>query len=154
MNEPFIWTGACEAISLLVPKTDYICSYTDSLLTFIRYQNQSHLAISNHESLKFKIQLKNPNKAKIGGLEVRLVSNYVRYIYEVKNLTGLFKTNIMTLFSGSATYLWGLTKSTNTPCPIRTYLSVELAVWNKISFNFFPSLSFPSCIIIYFLYFF
>ena len=85
---------------------------------------------------------------------MRVVSNYARYIYEVKNLTDLFETKVMALFSGAATYLWGLAKSTKTACPIRTYLSpVDFAVWNKISFNFYPNLTFPSCFILNFYYF-
>ena len=42
----------------------------------------------------------------------------------------IYLKHVTALFSGSAKYLWGLSKSTKTPCPVRTYLSVGIAVSN------------------------
>ena len=115
------------------------------MLTFIRFQNSSNLAVSKNEILKFRINVLNPNKIKQGGLDIRIVSNYAKYIYEYKKMSDLFETHIIALYSVPANYLWGLSKG-NSPCPIRSYLSVGTAVWNKISFNFYPNLTFPTCL--------
>lgn len=103
--------------------------------------------------MKFKVKVKNPNTVVKGGLDIRVVSNYARYIYEYKNLADLFETNVTSIFCGSAKYLWGLSKSTRTPCPVRTYLSKGIAVWNKITFNFYPNLTFPSCFFFFFIFY-
>ena len=159
MTGPFTWTGTCETITqdctgadddcisiyALVYNKDYICTYKDSLLSFVRYQNSSNLAVSKDEFLKFKVKVKNPNKISTAGLDVQVVSNYARYIYEYKKIIDLFETNVTAIFCGSAKYLWGLSKSTKTPCPVRTYLSKGINVWNKITFNFYPNLTFPTC---------
>lgn len=82
MDGDFLWSGTCETISQtckaiddnctviypLIKGKDFVCTYTNSLLTFTRYQNASGLAINNKEYLKFKIQVTNPNKVKTGGL--------------------------------------------------------------------------------------
>ena len=162
MNGPFIFTGSVESISKTCTEEDAGCvtihpltlnsdySYKitedDSVLTFVRYQNSSGLAIAHDEYLKIKAKVKNPNYVSTSGsMTVHLVSNYAKYIYEYKTENSLFSTKVIEMGTNSTLYFWGIpyNAGTNSLCPIRVYLSDNYAIWNKITIRFYAKLSFP-----------
>lgn len=170
----FTWTGSCETLSKscteedtactpiypLVVNRDYRCEVEDNLLTLVRYQNASKLAIANDELLKIKAKVKNPNyytTGNEGGVTVELVSNYARYIYETFSTGNLFATQQISITS-TALYLWGLTSDatgSTKPCPVRIYLTdytddgtssvttTNQFIWNKLALKFKSDRTFP-----------
>ncbi len=154
MTGPFTWSGGVEVISKnctendtgctpILPLTlnrDYTYKVTDTLLTFVRYQNSTKLAIANTEYLKLKIKVNTPNYVSTTGtMSVYLVSNYANYIYEYSDeSTNFFSTSKIGITTSSTKFLWGVPydDGLSKGCPIRVYLSDNYAIWNKITLSF------------------
>lgn len=95
--------------------------------------------------MRIKAYVKNPSVIKNGGISVEFVSNYAHYLYEIYTLSAVLSTSPIKLSSSQTKFFWGIspTSAVINGCPVRIYISDGVAVWNKISFPFYPELTLP-----------